>query len=159
MVLPTPPSITLPPEDRLELLRAELETSGRLNLTIRGNCMHPWALNGDSILVRPLTQSPPVGEVVVFFEAAELFAHRVVRYDEQGRVVTRGDLSARPDRARPWQDLLGRVSEVNNRYAGRLDPSSPTVIRVLPLARVVFGTLVETRRLLGRFERWRSARR
>ncbi|HYY10846.1 MAG TPA: S24/S26 family peptidase [Kineosporiaceae bacterium] len=62
--------------------------------------MMPSIRPGDVALVAPVDTAPPVGHVVLVSDpgrASGYYLHRVVRLDDQGRVVTRGDANASDD--------------------------------------------------------------
>jgi hypothetical protein len=70
--------------------------------------MAPSLNDGDWLRVAPGPAEP--GEVVAYLRSGRLVAHRLQRFDEVGRAVTRGDALAHDDP--PVDELLGRVVAV-----------------------------------------------
>jgi hypothetical protein len=76
--------------------------------------MEPALRDGDWLKLQPGPAQP--GDVVAYLRAGALVTHRLHRFDEAGRAVTRGDALDREDP--PVNELLGRVVAV--RRASRL---------------------------------------
>jgi hypothetical protein len=70
--------------------------------------MAPALGDGDWLKLAPGRAQP--GELVAYLRAGELVVHRLVRFDDAGRAVTRGDAIAAEDP--PVDELLGRVIAV-----------------------------------------------
>jgi len=138
-----PLSSDLPDEEQIELLIDALGKGQTLELTVNGQCMRPWARNGNTIIVKPLHRRPKRGNMLLTTDGQHLYAHRVVAIGIDGAVRTRGDLSAEMDPWRSADDLLGRVTGVRRR--GVVWPLGWRVLELgalaaAPVLRVLLGT-------------------
>ena len=73
-----------------------------------GASMEPALRDGDWLKLQPGPAQP--GDVVAYLREGELVTHRLRRFDEAGRAVTRGDALTMEDP--PVMELLGRVVAV-----------------------------------------------
>ena len=127
--------LLLPPREFSRLVSDLLDAGLGVRFGVRGGSMAPAILDGQSVVAQPLHGRPAdVGDIVVVTSPAEgLLVHRVVR-TSGGRVVTKGDASAVPDRAVRASDVRGRVTVVESSCPMTwAQPSpSPPPARVVP---------------------------
>ncbi len=99
-------------------MRALLDAGGELRLAVTGGSMRPALAEGDYLVVRPVTQPPRVGEVVVYARGGHLWAHRLLARSPSGRfMLTKGDARGRPDSPVSPGEIIGRAVAVER--AGR----------------------------------------
>jgi len=97
--------------------------------TISGNCMAPFIVEGDELLIEYDPDRLRVGQVLVFAESHRLFVHRIVSFSRGADGVVRYVLAAdhtgtfRPPMSR--ERIVGRVVRVRNRCR-RFDLDSPS---------------------------------
>lgn len=120
--------------DRMASTQAEREVTERVwVVSVEGACMRPFVWPGGRLsIVRCALDDLEIGDVAVFFDGADLVAHRVLGRRE-GALVTRGDLSSTLDPPFAASQLAGRATRFDlGRVGWRLD--GPVVGR---LGRVV----------------------
>lgn len=84
--------------------------TGTLRLRVRGRSMYPTLRPGDELMVESVTPADlRPGDWLVVRSPSGALIHRFLRFDRQGRLLTKGDGHRRPDP--PWSSeaLLGRV--------------------------------------------------
>jgi hypothetical protein len=75
--------------------------------------MRPALMEGDYLVVRPITDRPRVGEVVVYSRGGQLWAHRLLARSPSGRfMLTKGDARGRPDSPVSPEEMVGRAVAV-----------------------------------------------
>ena len=70
-------------------------------ITVEGNSMSPTLWFGDLIVVTPPAGTPPVNTIVLMTVNGKYVTHRVVGYDQDGVIITKGDANAVEDRFSP----------------------------------------------------------
>lgn len=98
---------------RCELAQEVLRRSGKLRLQVRGWSMLPAIKPGDTLLVDTAKREAiGAGDIVLFGRDRRLFAHRVLKSLDHGRLLTRGDANPAPDPVVNEEELLGRISYI-----------------------------------------------
>lgn len=94
------------------ILPALLAQEGEFRFPLAGASMQPTLPAGSLLAIRPLTEPPIPGDLVVFVQGGELVAHRLVRRLRPGRRVVwlaQGDNCPRPDPLLSPEQIIGRV--------------------------------------------------
>jgi signal peptidase I len=163
------------PDQFLEASLEMLRNSGRTHkISIQGRSMLPFIQDGDELLIVTGIDNLRRGDVILFRQGGQLFAHRVLaRNDEAGSPVflTKGDNVLLTDPLVSAQQVLGRVTMITRgRRQIRLDtPARHRLGRLIAMLMLAWSwTFARARRLklrLGlpqnsRLTRWlnRSAR-
>jgi signal peptidase I len=99
---------------KCELAAAVLRSEGNLRLQVTGWSMLPAVFPGDVLVInRSKTNSLSKGDIVLVERERRLFAHRLMKRNENHRGVwTQGDAMATPDPMVPESDILGTVSYI-----------------------------------------------
>ncbi|MEZ5331638.1 MAG: S24/S26 family peptidase [Thermoanaerobaculia bacterium] len=94
-----------------------------VGLFVRGTCMVPLLADGDRIVVERCRRYWPGDVVALRSQAGPLLVHRLLgplRRSGSWWVLSQGDALSAPDEPVPWDALLGRVRETEDR--GSLRP-------------------------------------
>lgn len=101
-----------------EILASQILRTGiKVKFRARGQSMYPFIRDGSILSIEPLCNTlPRKGEVIFCWystQTAEIvLVHRFLRYLPDGRVQTRGDHLPEADPPLPVEQVLGRVSRV-----------------------------------------------
>lgn len=66
-------------------------------VTVEGNSMSPTLWFGDLIVVTPLPKEIPVGSIVLMNVNGGLVTHRVIGFEDNGNLITKGDANDTTD--------------------------------------------------------------
>jgi signal peptidase len=66
-------------------------------VAVHGNSMAPTLWYGDLMVITPAVENIPVNTIVVMDADGSLVTHRLIGYDEAGRIITQGDANETPD--------------------------------------------------------------
>jgi hypothetical protein len=118
-----PTSIRCSTTELAELGLQLFERGAHLRFTARGSSMHPFILDGDALIVRPIAQRRPrIGQVLLCRNGeGRVLAHRLVRVHRAGaetRLVTKGDNVSDCDVAIGPRHVLGHVIAIER--SGRI---------------------------------------
>lgn len=88
------------------------------NLRIRsvGTCMYPFLQTGSIIKVKSVNQNDIyIGDIILFWVGEKMMAHRLVRkyiYNSKTILITKGDTSTCFDKPINFENVLGKVIEI-----------------------------------------------
>lgn len=119
-----------------------LHAGERVRFIARGRSMWPFVLDGDLLVIGPITGALRCGDLVW---AQDGPVHRVIAITPGPRYWLRGDALLRPDGAFHRDQLLGRVHEIRRR--GRSVPLRAS------MGTVGTATLLGLARLAGQITR------
>lgn len=94
----------------IHLIKSWLATGADIQLQSQGGSMAPTYRQGDVLTVRAVPQGElRADDIAVFVRGGILVAHRVVRVNGDGTVLTQGDSQSRPDAPVAVSDVIGKV--------------------------------------------------
>jgi hypothetical protein len=101
---------------KCELVDEVLRVFGTVRLRVIGFSMLPSVWPGDTLIIlRRNMQGVAVGDIVLYYREARLFAHRVISgADSPGKpnIGVQGDALPAPDGFVSWPEILGTVSRI-----------------------------------------------
>ncbi len=102
----------IPGHKLVPVIRSALGRGQRVQLTVSGSSMSPFIRDGDTVEVRPVQGTLPVGSIVLAeFEQDRYVVHRVVGRSS-GTYLLRGDAQIRPDVPVAIDNVVGHVTRV-----------------------------------------------
>ncbi len=105
----------------VHLARKALGMGLRVRTMARGTSMFPLIWPREMVVVRPVgaDEKPPIGSLLVMDRGGEqsFVLHRLIAYEANGDVVTRGDSVLWPDPVWRREDLIGTVVSVEGRFS------------------------------------------
>jgi Peptidase S24-like len=104
----------------VELIELSLRTRAQIKLRAQGTSMIPAIWPGDILTVASAqSRFPEVGEVALIKVGKSVRAHRVVRAEHDGGLLTRGDALLHYDPYAARDNVLGTVIERNGKLLRR----------------------------------------
>ncbi len=106
------------------LARKALSMGLRVRSMARGASMFPLIWPREMVVVRPVPadERPPIGALLVMDRGGDqsFVLHRLIGYEADGSVVTRGDSVLSPDPVWRREVLIGQVISVEGRFSRKV---------------------------------------